>query len=78
MPPANKPCVHIPAVLAGLVIAPAMGVGLGSWLAAAWGALWIPYVVRGTAKADRTLITKLPSYDAYARHAIAGRIERRL
>jgi protein-S-isoprenylcysteine O-methyltransferase Ste14 len=60
--------VRHPAFLTGLVIAPAMGVGLGSWLAAAWGALWVPYVVRATAKVDRFLITELPSYDAYARH----------
>jgi protein-S-isoprenylcysteine O-methyltransferase Ste14 len=54
--------------VASLVILPAMGVGLGSWIAAAWGALWTPHVFRVTAKIDRLLITELPSYDAYARH----------
>jgi len=60
--------VRHPTFVASLVILPAMGVGLGSWIAAAWGALWMPYVIRVTAKVDRFLITELPSYDAYARH----------
>jgi protein-S-isoprenylcysteine O-methyltransferase Ste14 len=60
--------VRHPIFLAGLVILPANGVALGSWLAAAWGALFVPLLVWAVAKKDRRLITELPGYDAYARN----------
>jgi protein-S-isoprenylcysteine O-methyltransferase Ste14 len=60
--------VRHPLSLAVLVISLASGVALGSWLAAAWSALFVPLIVWAIAKEDRSLITEIPAYDAYARH----------
>jgi protein-S-isoprenylcysteine O-methyltransferase Ste14 len=57
--------VRHPSYLGAFVLFPTSGMALGSWLAAAWGALFIPLLLWGTAKEDRFLFAELPGYDAY-------------
>jgi len=59
--------VRHPSYLAALLLFPTSGMALGSWLAAAWGMLFIPLLLWGTAKEDRFLADELPDYAAYAK-----------
>jgi protein-S-isoprenylcysteine O-methyltransferase Ste14 len=59
--------VRHPAYLAALVLFATGGIALGSWLAAAWGALFIPLLICGIPKEDRFLVAQLPGYADYAK-----------
>jgi protein-S-isoprenylcysteine O-methyltransferase Ste14 len=59
--------VRHPSYLAALVLFPTSGMALGSWLAAAWGVLFIPLLLWATAREDRFLVAELPGYAAYAK-----------
>ncbi len=58
--------VRHPGYAAAIVMVLASGIALGSWLAAAFGALGVPLLLWRTIGEDRMLRAKLPGYEDYA------------
>jgi protein-S-isoprenylcysteine O-methyltransferase Ste14 len=58
--------VRHPMYSAGVVIGTTTGVALGSWLAAAVFAPFVPFIIWRTAKEDRLLMAELAGYREYA------------
>jgi protein-S-isoprenylcysteine O-methyltransferase Ste14 len=59
--------VRHPSYLAAMVLFVTSDIALGSWLATAWGSLFVPLLLRGTAKEDRFLVAELPGYADYTK-----------
>ena len=59
--------VRHPIYLAAAILFITSGMALGSWFATAWGAFFVPLLLRGTAKEDRFLIAELPGYADYTK-----------